>query len=239
MAIIYIIKNKQNGMCYVGQTIQPFNKRLIGHRSKRNKSYFSKSINKYGINCFQIEIINNIPEEKLDDLETHYIQKYNSLFPNGYNMETGGNKNKHLSEDVRQRISKSEKGKLVSEETRKKISKINKGRQLSDTTRQKMSETHRRLKTRPPSPRGRHPTEETRKKIRDSNLGQKRTEQSRKNMSAAHMGKTPWNAGKKGVFSEETRKKMSEAHKNISEETRKKMSESRKGKAPWNKKIKE
>ena len=53
----------------------------------------------------------------------------------------------------------------------------------------------------------------------------------REKLSRARMGKTPWNKGKKGIYSEESRRKMSEALKGRkhSEETRKKMSESLKG----------
>ena len=40
----------------------------------------------------------------------------------GYNKETGGNLNKHCSEETRKKLSEANKGKHYSEETRKKIS---------------------------------------------------------------------------------------------------------------------
>ena len=45
-------------------------------------------------------------------------------------------------------------------------------------------------------------------------------------------GRTPWNKGKTGIYSDETKKKMSETHKGkqLSEDTRYKMSETHKGK---------
>ena len=46
-------------------------------------------------------------------------------------------------------------------------------------------------------------------------------------------GKTPWNKGKH--HSEETKRKISEAARNMSEETRRKLSEAKKGKPTWNK----
>ena len=50
--------------------------------------------------------------------------------------------------------------------------------------------------------------------------------------SEAHKGKIPWNKGKTGIYSEESRKKMSETHtgKTLSEETKRKLSEAGKGK---------
>ena len=55
------------------------------------------------------------------------------------------------------------------------------------------------------------------------------------------IGKAEYNLanGGEGIsgykHSEETKKKMSEAHKNMSEETKRKMSEALKGRTPWNK----
>lgn len=50
------------------------------------------------------------------------------------------------------------------------------------------------------------------------------------------LSRTPWNKGKIGIFSKESRKRMSESHKgkHLSEKTRLKMSESHKGILPWN-----
>lgn len=56
-------------------------------------------------------------------------------------------------------------------------------------------------------------TEETIQKIVASNTGQKRSEETRKNISESHKGLEPWNRGKKGCFSNEALKKMSDSHK--------------------------
>ena len=60
--------------------------------------------------------------------------------------------------------------------------------------------------------------------------GKPMSEESKKKLSEAHKGKSVWNKGKK--LSEETKKKLSETHKGkkLSEEARKKMSEAHKGK---------
>ena len=63
-----------------------------------------------------------------------------------------------------------------------------------------------------------------------SRKGFKFSEESKKKMSDARKGRAPWNKGKTGIYSEETRRKISEGGKGSShsEETKKKMSESMK-----------
>ena len=67
------------------------------------------------------------------------------------------------------------------------------------------------------------------------NKGWKHTEESRNKMRLSRLGVAPWNKGKKGIYSEEYRLKISSALRNrqYSVETRIKMSEAHKGdKAP-------
>ena len=61
--------------------------------------------------------------------------------------------------------------------------------------------------------KGHSTSEETRKKISEKLKGKQRTEQQRINIAESHKGQVPWNKGKKGCISDETRKKMSEARK--------------------------
>jgi group I intron endonuclease len=106
---IYILENKINNKCYVGQTIN-FKSRLRQH--KYSNSFVGKAIKKYGIKNFGVILIENIEENKLDELEAEYIKKYNSILPNGYNCDTGGHKNKHQLEETKRKISEKNKGKL-------------------------------------------------------------------------------------------------------------------------------
>ena len=52
-----------------------------------------------------------------------------------------------------------------------------------------------------------------RKKISEANKGKKRSEEHKQRLSKIMKDHTPWNKGKKGVYSEETLKKMSNAMK--------------------------
>ena len=149
---IYKITNTINGKIYIGQSAR-LSKRLYDHRTALKNNYhknqhLQNSYNKYG-DVFEIEIIVFCDDEsELDALERFYIAYYDSTDPmKGYNKETGGNLNKHLSEETRKKLSEAQKGKHHSEETRKKISEAQKGeknpnwgKHHSEETRKKLSE---------------------------------------------------------------------------------------------------
>jgi group I intron endonuclease len=131
---IYLITNKQNNKKYVGQckTIDSngkyygFKKRWYAHCSKNSKcTYLKNAIEKYGKQNFEIELITQCTAEQSDELEIFYIKTYNTLVPNGYNLETGGNKNKFLSEETKKKMSLSRIGhpSYTTNESKIKISK--------------------------------------------------------------------------------------------------------------------
>lgn len=101
---IYKITNLKSGKIYIGQTIQSIKTRWSCHckPSRGRVSAISKAIQKYGKENFKIEEIggaNSLTE--LNYLETHYIYKFNTLSPDGYNLSHGGN-NKTLSREYKQ-----------------------------------------------------------------------------------------------------------------------------------------
>ena len=80
----------------------------------------------------------------------------------------------------------------------------------------------------------------TKKKIPHGNQGKAMSEETKRKISVSHKNSIPWNKGRTGVYSKATRKKMSEARKDLpapmtgwhhSAESRKKMSESAKGRS--------
>ncbi|MGM7635535.1 helix-turn-helix domain-containing protein [Bacillus sp. Hm123] len=95
---IYLIRNFITGKCYIGQTIQNPEDRFKQHLKllKTNENQLiSKAIRKYGEKSFEFTILeSNIPEEKLNEKEIDYIQKLDTLYPNGYNLSEGGQKAK-------------------------------------------------------------------------------------------------------------------------------------------------
>lgn len=108
MGVIYLIKNTANGKKYVGQTIQLPEKRLLQHfnsayddNRKTYRTCLSRAIRKYGKDCFVMGILaDNVPDDKLDVVEAHYIDMYETTNPNiGYNMSEGFGEN-HLASDM-------------------------------------------------------------------------------------------------------------------------------------------
>jgi group I intron endonuclease len=137
--IIYILKNKINNKCYVGQTVNKFYKRWNSHCSKLKNFIINNAIRKYGKNNFIKYIYYDIPILLLDYFEKDLIKNLNTLVPNGYNLQNGGNKNKTHHKITIEKLRKSHLGKKLTEETKKKISLKNKGKIISNKTKLKIS----------------------------------------------------------------------------------------------------
>lgn len=112
---IYSITNKIDGKKYIGQSVD-IESRFFQHKSElrsdiHSNSHLQHSWNKYGEENFLFEIITECTIVELDDLEKYYIDVNNCMDPEfGYNFESGGNKNKIVSEKTRKKISKSLSG---------------------------------------------------------------------------------------------------------------------------------
>ena len=146
MGYIYTITNKTDNKIYVGQTVQDVELRWKDHLKRgSNCRYLKSAINKYGVDNFVFKLVCITFDNKLDDMEIQYIEKYKSLVPNGYNLRRGGNSGRHHAE-TKQKISdtlkiryqnglihpRNQLGIPHSEITKKKISEANKGRRISE-----------------------------------------------------------------------------------------------------------
>ena len=101
---IYIATNTADSRQYVGQSIiNPAKKRINEHRFAGSGTFFHRVIRKYGFDNFTWEIIcyPNATKESLDAIECWYIAKLNTLAPNGYNLQTGGNSGRHTPETLK------------------------------------------------------------------------------------------------------------------------------------------
>lgn len=120
--VIYKITNVINGKNYIGQAVshilnhgryRPYGAegRFKCHLSeafstKTNQCYYlNNAIRKYGKEMFKLETICECPYNERDIMEKNYIEKYNSIFPNGYNLKNGGYSFEHTEESKR-RVSK-------------------------------------------------------------------------------------------------------------------------------------
>lgn len=82
---IYKITNKINGLSYIGQSVN------IAHRWYCHKTSgeltIGKAIQKYGVENFIFEVIEECDVLNLDEREKFWILKLNTLTPNGYNIK--------------------------------------------------------------------------------------------------------------------------------------------------------
>lgn len=103
-----------NGKVYIGQTFQDFVQYMNRYNSisknKKSPEYnrlIYRTIRKYNWNKVKKEIICTVSEEFVDEAERYFIKLYksnNKLF--GYNLTDGGNKNKHHSEETKEKLRK-------------------------------------------------------------------------------------------------------------------------------------
>lgn len=105
---IYVITNLETNMQYVGQTLthrlnhgkyRPFgsNGRFKDHVSEamcntkpKQCRYLNNAIRKYGVENFQVKLLERCNKQMLDEREQFYIQQLHTLYPNGYNLTKGG-----------------------------------------------------------------------------------------------------------------------------------------------------
>jgi group I intron endonuclease len=147
MGYIYMIKNKVNNKCYIGQSIgKDINVRWRDHIRRSNTDdcpALYGAFRKYGLEKFEFKIICISFDEACDDLEVYYISKYNTISPNGYNIESGGNKNKIFHPETCKKISIALTGKKHSEERKLKNSNSQKGKKHTEESKKKMSESRK------------------------------------------------------------------------------------------------
>lgn len=90
---IYIITNTINGKVYIGQTITSIEQRWKEHcrRAKYSKYLINRAMNKYGVENFTIDTLEQCDRSILDEREIYYIHLYNSTDKSiGYNVSLGG-----------------------------------------------------------------------------------------------------------------------------------------------------
>lgn len=200
---IYKITNNINGKIYIGQSIN-IKARWKDHINtlNRNDSHsvlLQRAWNKYGQENFSFEILELCSEDMLDEVETKYIDLYDSR-NNGYNIEPGGNENKHLAEETKQKLREAHLGKKASDETRKKMSESRMGdknpmygQTHSEDARKKISESK---KGKPG-----HPCSDYQKECaRQANLGKEVSDETRKKISEANKGNIPYNRNPRPVY---------------------------------------
>lgn len=228
---IYCIINITNGKVYVGKALN-VEKRFKQHiteltNNKHSNKHLQGSWNKYGINNFRFEILENTYiEEDLNNKEKYWIlhfKSYDNKF--GYNKTYGGDGGRMINEII-EKTKEKLKGRRPSKETKKKLSEKMKdilknkvhwtkgskawNRGLTKENNESMKLTSEKLKIynkeNKHSCLGRKLTEEEKQKISKSHKGKHKSKEHKENLSKANLGKK---------LSEETKNKMSISKKGI------------------------
>lgn len=148
MAIIYIIKNTVNDKCYIGQC-QDVVSRYEAHLRATDNIPLHIAIQTLGADKFYYEVLDEVADDIRLDVETYYIDKFNTLIPNGYNFyrhSSDGFYKKNHSSETSAKISQSLKlwWSNASEDElsrrNKKISESNKGKIFTSEHKQKLSD---------------------------------------------------------------------------------------------------
>jgi len=165
--IIYKITNRINGKAYIGYDTGPLeeSRRWKRHkkevRNKKNTTIFYNAFRSYGVENFEYEVIDNSAKslEELRALETYYIKKLNTMYPNGYNMNEGGlggDNFKHMPEErldnVKKKMSEKQREKIENDpvylgklkERRKQIKEIS-IKTFEEMTIEQLEEYHKLL----------------------------------------------------------------------------------------------
>lgn len=159
--IIYKITNIRNGKVYIGETTRSLSERISEHKKRTNNDSdfpLYADARRFGFDSFIVEEIDTADsQEELYVKEQFWIEHYNSLFPNGYNLTCGGKGTVgyiHTETDKsRMREMKIGKydgqknpfyGKHHSREQIEKWKRERKGRKLTDEWKANISKTRKR-----------------------------------------------------------------------------------------------
>lgn len=206
---VYKIVNNINQKIYIGQSIN-IKARWKDHINSLNRgdskcTLLQRAWNKYGQDNFSFEILELCTEDVLDDVEIKYIDLYDSC-RNGYNIETGGNVNKCLSEATKKRISDAHIGKTASPETKKKMSESRMGdknpmygRHHNEDTKSKISENNK-------GKTGHAISDAQREVCRQVNIGKRVSAETKRKISEANKGNIPYNKNTRPVYCVELHK---------------------------------
>lgn len=151
---IYKITNLINDKMYIGQHFGYVNDMYMG-----SGKIICRAIKRYGLENFAKDILEICTKDTVNNREIYYINKYNSICPNGYNISTGGTGGDTLTnhpniQQIKQKMKEHHSnfwtGHFHTEETKQKISEHHAdfsgskhprfGQKLSDKTKQKISE---------------------------------------------------------------------------------------------------
>lgn len=96
---IYLIRHRESGKGYVGQTIWDFNTRYKAGNwvGTTHSQHLRAAGRKYGAAAFDVSILweGQCTRDELDALEERFMREHNTLHPTGYNLKEAGRTGRH------------------------------------------------------------------------------------------------------------------------------------------------
>lgn len=168
---IYRYYNPIEDKSYIGQTSMNVDDRANHGYHYPKGSPFREAIDKYGFDKFEQSILRLcISQEEADEYERLFIDKYNTLYPEGYNLESGG-----------------KSGQSLHSNTRCKLSNYMKETWRKPEVREKMSIAMKEAWNRP----------EYKQKLSDSLKGKPKSEEHKQHISESQIGLNTWSKEQK------------------------------------------
>lgn len=126
MGVIYLRTNLVNGMQYVGRTINFKKRESVWNSTNRKRPYSNEILEedrrKYGLENFKTEILEECDNDRLDELEKFWIGQLDTLYPNGYNLESGGIGEFRIHPSTKEKMSEAKIGHKHTDEWKKEMS---------------------------------------------------------------------------------------------------------------------
>lgn len=166
---IYCIENICTKKKYIGQS-KNIKNRWYRHKFELNKGnhdndYLQKSWNKYGEDNFKFYILEYCDLDKLNEKECYYINLYNTIDRDyGYNLKTGGQDHNTLTQEIKDKISESNKKAYLNSN----LKEIRSNDALKQWANPKIKE---KIMGKNNGMYGKHHTEEARKKMSEKKKG--------------------------------------------------------------------
>jgi len=144
---VYLITNNVNNMCYVGCSSDP-ERRFREHKGYKDR-ILGSAMDEFGIDNFSMDILGVFSEvEEGKCFERECIDKYNSLYPFGYNFLRAGGQSGPLSEDTKDKLRRKQTGrKTHTEEHKIELKKIMSGEGNNFYGKKHTEETKLKMRT--------------------------------------------------------------------------------------------
>ena len=128
---IYCYTNQVTGQKYVGCTCRKYQSKRAGKNGSGYSKcpFFWQAIELYGWDNFQYEVLeDNLNKEQSELRERYWIETLNTICPNGYNLDSGGLKDRNLHESTKEKLSERMSNVTKTDEWKQHLSESMKGK---------------------------------------------------------------------------------------------------------------